>query len=789
MIFDILKWLLIVELFGLIGLPIAFRLFAPLPSRGYAFAKALALLLVGYFFWLLASFKFLMNTTSAVVFVLVVLAGVSAYLAWRDRAALRAFVRDNRALIIATELVFLAFFALWVIYRLYNPDLTSTEKPMDYLFLNSALRSPEIPPRDPWLSGYAISYYYFGYLLNSILVRLSAVSVGTGFSLALASIMGLAASSAYSIVYDLITLNTADDGRQTTIRRPPSAVRRRALLFALLGALFVVLIGNFEGVVEVLNARGVGSPEFYSALQIRNLPPTHTASTWYPDDNWWWWRASRVLATPQMEVIDEFPFFSFVIADLHPHVMALPFVLMAIGLALATLVSSQTSQLSNKLVWMYPLLFGALGFLNSWDFPTYTGLVMLAYALNRYRAEGLTQQFVADVIQFALFVGGLGVAFYLPFYLAFSSQASGIRFANILFERGTSLMHTLIFWGFFYFIVASFAVAHVRGVIALLIRDTRWWIYAAAMLLVLFLTALFQWWTAVLMALLVGVSVPLLAQHSAGRHLASTRERVMATLRPKIGLGGAKPEAYLAPDHATTFALLASIIAFALVFVVEFAFIRDSFGTRMNTVFKFYYQAWILLAIACAYFVYVLMTRHSSLVARSLWIAIFAVLCAGTLVYPAAAFVSQTSSTQGTLTLDGDVLYAKYHPDDAAAIAWLQLHTTADSVIVEGMGGDYSDAGRVAVHTSIPNVIGWVGHELQWRGSGDEAGKRERDVNTLYMSPDPAEVQRLLKQYNVTYVFVGDSERTKYANIPLMRMTSVVTKVFEQQATSIFRVK
>src|SRR5713226_7508394 len=133
---DLIKWFLILEIFGLIGLPIAYRLFAALPSRGCALAKPLALLLVGYAFWLLGSFKFLMNTTSAVVFVLLVVACVSACLAWRDRIALRSFWRQNRALLFASESVFIAFFALLVVYRAYTPDIYSSEKPMDFLFLN-----------------------------------------------------------------------------------------------------------------------------------------------------------------------------------------------------------------------------------------------------------------------------------------------------------------------------------------------------------------------------------------------------------------------------------------------------------------------------------------------------------------------------------------------------------------------------------------------------------------------------------------------------------------------------
>src|SRR5207302_8469936 len=142
---------------------------------------------------------------------------------------------------------------------------------------------------------------------------------------------------------------------------------------------------------------------------------------------------------------------------------------------------------------------------------------------------------------------------------------------------------------------------------------------------------------------------------------------------------------------------------------------------------------------------------------RGAWLGAFVLLFAGTLVYPAAAFASQLSAQQAG-TLDGDELYTRYHADDAAGIAWLEGHARDSTVIVEGIGNDYSDAGRVAVHTSIPIVLGWVGHEPQWRGSGDEAGQRERDVNALYTSADAKEVQRLLQKYAVDYVFVGDVE-------------------------------
>ncbi len=845
---DVIKWFLVLEILGVIGLPIACRLFAALPSRGYAFAKPLALLLVGYFFWLLGSLKFVMNTTSAVVFVLLVIAATAATIGWRDRVALKSFWQENRPFIIASELVFVGFYLLWVLYRVYNPDISSTEKPMDFLFLNSMLRSPDFPPRDPWLAGFAISYYYFGYLLMAVLTRLSGVASGAAFSLALAGTLGLAASGAFAVVHDLIAL------RISSADRPSARVLRR-LSIALLAACFVVLIGNLEGVLELLNAHGIGSPDFYSFFNIRNLPPTYNSPTWLPTDHWWWWRASRVLSGPSVEIIDEFPFFSALIADLHPHLMALPFALMAVGLALSTLIGKPSDQPNtqipnpnlpipqslnppttappnpqsrpptrplaarlrrvggvagearfggippNHLIWLYPILLGALGFLNSWDFPTYTGLVILAFIINRYRAYGFAAAFWFDLLQFVLIVGGLGVVAYLPFYLTFSSQASGVKFID-LFDKRTAPLHLFVFWGFFLFIVASYVVTRIGWLIALIRSKRPWWAYAAAWLLVMLVALIFQWWSAAIAALLLSFIVALLIQYAVAAHVERVEsaegkpEKIAARAAAsavKFGLGGAYPSVAargLEKDDSTTFTLLMLCVGFALMFGVEFVYIRDTFGNRMNTVFKFYYQAWILIALASAYLVYQLSARNTQHVLRLVWLTGFAILFAATLIYPVAAFATRTNQLQGEPTLDGTVFMQKYHPGDAAAIEWLKTNAPEDAVIVEATGGDYTDFGRVSSQTGIPTLLGWGGHELQWRGNGDEAAKREPEVQTIYTSPDAKRVKALLKQYDVAYVFVGELEKSKYGNaIPLTRFSDLVEKVYDQQGTAILRVK
>ncbi|NLS80200.1 MAG: hypothetical protein GXY76_23425, partial [Chloroflexi bacterium] len=181
-----LIWLLLVEAMGLVALPIAMRLFRFLPDRGYAFAKPLGLLLVSYVVWLLGSFGLLRNEAVSILAVMALVAAVSARLYAANKADIQGFLRAQRRHIVTVELIFVAAFAIWALFRAYNPALDATERPMDLAFLNAILRSDRFPPNDPWLSGFAISYYYFGYLMMAMLAKLSGIAGAVSFNLSIA---------------------------------------------------------------------------------------------------------------------------------------------------------------------------------------------------------------------------------------------------------------------------------------------------------------------------------------------------------------------------------------------------------------------------------------------------------------------------------------------------------------------------------------------------------------------------------------------------------------------------
>lgn len=833
----VLSWWLIMEVIGFLALPLALRLFRHLPERGYAFAKPLGLLVAGYLLWIGGSFGFLSNTRTAILFVMLLVGLASLLVWWRDREGLAAFLRENRRVILATELVFAVAFFAWAFVRAYNPDIAATEKPMEIAFLNTILRSEHFPPHDPWLSGFAISYYYFGYLLVALLTKLSGVAASVAFNLAISLLFALTVTGSFSLAYNLIA---TDKGQR--IREGLSAI-----LWALLGPLFVAVIGNLEGLFEVLHTRGLGSPAFWSWLDVNGLSSSSPPVTgrWVPTDNWWWWRASRVVNDRDLQgvhqlVIDEFPQFSFLLGDMHPHVLALPFVLLALALAFNLLLGMRTwvvgvgdedepatgaiavrirhllstaRQVLSGLwqdhafdLLMLALCLGALGFLNTWDFPIYLFVIVAVFLIGQLVQH--SSLWLVSVLAFALSVAVPAVLLYLPFYLGFQSQAGGVlpTFFNV-----TRVHQYLLMFGLFVFVILSWIVLQAARVFTSLSAEERrgFWLDIANPLL----------WMVLGPVLLMALAVVSVMATSAGKEFLRgvlADERV-AALIGSTGVAGLLRQAlmmrltnpwtfllialsiallwYLIQRSwkvevgaASLFVYLIAGVAFLLTLAVEFVYLRDLFGTRMNTVFKLYYQAWVMMAIAAAFGSYYILGRRGLSMGRYVWLVGFAALVLAGTIYPVLAIPNKAGDFKGQPTLDGMAFLQNVRRDDYAAIKWLQENVSGIAYIVESTGGSYTDAAFVSAFTGLPTVLGWDFHQYQWRGNAIESGKRQPDIAQIYQSADSGQVLTLLDKYDIKYVYVGPVERRKYELAPHIaeRFGRFLTKVYEGGAVSIY---
>jgi YYY domain-containing protein len=756
-------------LLGLVALPLAFRVFPHLPDRGYAFGKALGLLLVSYLLWLAGLARVLPNTRGSIAIILATLALLALFLFLRRRREMALYLSQNRRVIIITEVLFLLAFLLWAGVRAQSPEIAGTEKPMDFAFLNSILRASYFPPPDPWFSGQTISYYYFGYLMMAVMTKATGVAAGIGFNLAVALLFALTATGAFCLVYDLV--------------RAARGGGRAAIGFGLVAVAFLLLLGNLEAVLEVAFARGLGSEGFWGWVGIKGLAQPSDMGHLFPSGNWWW-RATRVIDTLAEGrsldyTITEFPLFSFLLGDLHPHLMGLSFALLALGLSLNILLTRG----SLGLIWLKknPLQFGvillalgSLGFINTWDLPTYTAIFGAALALQIFWNRGRLGEGIILVV--ALLVGIF--LLYLPFYLGLKAQVMGIW---PWFGPGTCVLHYGIIWGLFLFIGLSFlfAVAYraLRGRFGG--REM-----AASALLVLLPLVLWSLARLTVSAFTGGWGEGLGLILDKFWHLLP----LLAVLTLALALIFRMVQRGSEEEGSTLFALTVIFFGLFLTLGGELFYLRDLFGNRMNTIFKFYNQAWVLLAMGSAFGLYYIGRSWRSRVRLLVWgwWGLLGLLLLGALIYPVARAGSLAQGTRNP-TLDGLAFLSRVAPWEKEAIDFLQ-GVPGSPVIVEAVGPDYTQYGRVSAYTGLPAVLGQMMHEQQWRGSAYLSRRRD-DVARVYQSRDMGEVRALLDKYRVTYVYVGPRERMTYGVGIAQRFDAFMDVAFRNEKVTIYKVR
>jgi len=780
MIWRLLFWYIVLMLLGWVTFPLAYRLLGKLPDRGYSLSRMLGLLFWGFGFWLMGSLGVLQNQPGAILLVLFFLIGLSVWSGWRYRGEIWHWVLENWRLVLMAEVVFLLGFAFMALVRAADPDATGTEKPMELAFINAILNSDTFPPKDPWLSGYAISYYHFGYILTGMLAKLTFTSGGIAFNLMLASTFGMSAVGAYGILYNLL----ASSGE-----RLKSAFDN--LSWALFGPLFLLFVSNLEAVLEMLHQRGVGwnlesgTSRLWQWVNISSLNnPPSSPLTLVPQRFWWWWQASRVIQdidllgnVSGLSPIDEFPAFSFVLGDLHPHVLVIPFVMLLIGLSLNTFRGGMHAQWQFlgidfhyrlDLFFVSAITLGGIAFLNTWDLPVYFALLTGAYLLHRVMAQGWAWERIFDFLQLALPLGIIALVLYAPFFISFQSQAGGILPNLVYPTRG--LYQWLMFGTLFIPIFLFFGWLQRKR------APADWWWGLWLVFVLIFGLYLLSVWLGFRVAQTEAgqVMISMQGETSFGGLLSSALLHRLGygfgllTLAGLLGIGlaylvgltrvqGEGEKAF----GSMPFVLLMVVLGGIMVLAPEFVYLRDNFGARMNTVFKFYYQAWMLWSLAAG-FAAVVVLKQGYWVSKIV-VVLFIVMG---LAYPILAFPAKTNDFQPVTgyTLDASAYMARNQPDEAAAIQWLA--SAPDGVVAEAIGGQYSGYARVSTLSGQPAVLGWPGHEGQWRGGYAEVANREPDIRILYETPDWNTTLEIILRYDIDYVYIGTLEMSTYALNP-----------------------
>jgi YYY domain-containing protein len=797
---SLVGWYLAVQACGILALPLAWRALARLPDRGYSLCKHLGILLMGVVSWFACANGLLPNSRSGAWLSLALAAGLSLTVGregFRGDKPLFAWLKANKREILRSEVLFLAAFLLWTWVRACDPAIVHTEQPMDLMYLSSVHASPVFPPGDAWLAGYPIGYYYGGYWMISLLAFLTRQPVEIAYNLGQASWFALLVVGSYGM-----GANLARAGRQAgrALVRPGD---RQGFAAGLLSATSVGLAGNLEVWLEWLNRKGF-AVGLVSCFDIAGMPAPGR-----PPGDWWWWRSSRILhdhslAGQQLELISEFPFFSYLLGDNHPHLLSLPFLLLLLGTLLNMICSNtpvrngdrypggfswmKQAGISPEIFFLQTLTLGLLLLTNTWDLLPGGLLCILTFAAWRLK---IGDSIPAALQKTAFLAPILGAAILLlawPFLISAQSQVTGIlpsllfptRFSGLMLMFGalTPGLGILLFCSgrdsglppgrflrMLAAVTAAMAGSHVAGYLwATGTASGRTWAAAAGLSSSGSLPAEAARWLSGFPSAAIFLGIGLAAGIS-------------------LLIGSLKRPEY----PALSFALICATVGITLLCLPELLFLRDSFGTRMNTVFKLYYQAWPLLALAGSHGI--VCGLRAGKTARLCAAAGLVAIAAG-LAYPAAALPAKMG---GLRTRDWSLNGIRHwSEDELSAVRWIRGNTLPDAVIAEGAGESYrSETNRMSAATGRATLLGWQGHELQWRGREypQMAGDREQILRAIYVAESGPGLSRLLRSRNIDYLYLGPSERSRYAitSAREQELGSSLLIVFRRGEVSIFQ--
>lgn len=724
-----LQWWLLVLLLGISYMPLTSKIFETFHDQGYLFSKVIGIAITGYLMWLLSSLRILKFTQVSCVIALVLglLLNLVLFLIRKKYASNsnKSIVSSNISIdtkllrtLATEELIFFALFLIFIYIKAFKPEAYGTEKFMDYGFMTSMMRSDYMPPQDFWFSGTNLNYYYVGQFMATFLTKLSFVKVSHGYNLMLMMIAALAVVLPYSLVYNLILGYSKVDGNAKG-----KVKKMMPTIGGVIAGIGVCLAGNMHYPVY----------KWFIPIfrKVMGMEPSNY-HYWFPD-------ATRYIGyNPETndKTIHEFPAYSFVLGDLHAHVINIMFVLTLLGILMAWQNSRRNVETSRVPIWkeLFQPYFILIGFYigifhttNFWDFPIYfvvSGAIILFsnMVVYNFSIKSLWLTLLQGIV-----ILGISELVCFPFTLNFDQISSKIRMA----VNHTPLYQLIILWGLPITMVTSFLIFSISA----FRRNNR-----------------------------------------------KTKENKIT--EDKLGLFRFMEE--LKPSDL--FIITIGLCAIGLILMPELIYVQDIYSgdyKRANTMFKLTYQAFIMFGI-CFGYIFVRMIAYGQTKRQRSFGIVGLILFVMTIFYTGnatKAWFGDVFNRDRYKGIDAAAFMETEMPDDYLATKWLNENISGNPVVLEANGDSYTDYQRVSVITGLPTVLGWRTHEWLWKSNPQILDVRAADIQTIYTSTNEDEVRDLISFYNISYIYVGKLELEKFENVNHQLIKSLGTVVFSIRET------
>ena len=779
---DIFFILFTIYLLGFVSFILFFRHLDILNDRGLFVSKIIGLVFISSFVWLLTLFTPIPNLGYVwrISFLIFVIVAILKLLNKEFRREIINFIISKKTQILLFEFIFLSVFFFFVLLRMYDNNAVGTERPMDSMMLNSVFNSYYNPPNDLWMSGNKISYYYFGYWIFAGFYSIIFFDTNNLYNLSFGLIPALSSAAALSFISNFLYITKNNKFKFI-----------KPIFVSIITPFFLVFSSNFYGFVLLLDYMKIFPLSILNWLHGDKHVTIQNYEYFIPQDFWWWWKSSRIINSYKNNesldfTINEFPFFSFLLGDFHPHMISIPFFITTLILFTSYFVGSKYIYLSHKrpkISYLFTLLLilfiGSTGFINMWNlsfFVLFTFILIYFYFyINKFQIKIIiTSKFIREI----LLVWIIGILVFGNFY--FITSDSNISYPFISFNYITTRpIHLIYVW-----------IIPLSIIIPLLYFMFHENFYTKSKL------SLFKTKSNLLfISLFIATSIiwaivnMVISEQSLAQLLLSLIFFYIFYLPLFFLIYHLITKTIKNNDVLKLSYYLLLFTAFILLYLSELFYVKDIFGNRMNTIFKFHYQVWIVFSITSGISLKFLFEYNLRNITRIILSISFLILATSNIYFVTASYLTKIKESSNLNPNLSSINHLENDTNKYELIKYLRLNSNHNDVIIETQGKSYTNDSQISSESRIPTILGWVGHQLQWRSNHSDIYNREEDIDTFYISNDSQEIINIINKYSITMIILGPNEIEKYNINSLNKFLNISEIIYKNNDYTLLKVQ